>query len=292
MERILYLIILAITLTLTSVYLSSCQSKIVAEVEQQKITQEELNQELNKQYGMEVLQNLITQRLILLEAKKKNVNVTEQELNQEMEKIALNLGGMDKLQEQIKSKGITIQEYKEKLKLDILLKKLIISEISEEEIKVFYENNKGNLPIVEVSFIMVPDKTLAESIIKNLKQGGDFNKLAETYSQDPITKDTKGYVGFLARYDISKNSPTLKVLEEAIFKNPKKGEVIGPIAVKYNNQNLYYIVKYHNVLKTYEEVKPKIQDLLAQQRIQEKIENLRKNANIKIMYGPYTESKK
>ncbi|MFN4220448.1 MAG: SurA N-terminal domain-containing protein, partial [bacterium] len=42
------------------------ENKIVAEVEGQKITQEELNKELNAQYGMEVLQSLIDQKLIEL----------------------------------------------------------------------------------------------------------------------------------------------------------------------------------------------------------------------------------
>ncbi|MCX7758460.1 MAG: SurA N-terminal domain-containing protein [bacterium] len=271
-----------------------CQNNggsIVAEVEGQKITQEELNKELNNQYGMEVLQNLITQKLILLEAKKKNISVTDKEIDQEIEKVAMNLGGMDKLREQVKNRGISFESYKEKLKLDILLRKLIISDLTDDEVKVFYENNKQGLPLVEVSFIMVPDKNLADSIVKSLKGGGDFTKLAETYSQDPISKDTKGYVGFLARYDISRNSPSFKTLEDAIFRSPKKGDITGPIEVNYNNQKFYYIVKYHNVLNSYDEVKPKIQELLAQQKVQEYIQKLRKNANIKVNYGQKDEKK-
>lgn len=279
-------IIFLFSLIFLVIGLWGCQqgSNVIAEVENQKITQEELNQELNNQYGTEVLQNLIDQKLIQLEAKKKNITVSDEEIKKEVEKIALNMGGMDRLQEQIASKGITLEEYKSKLKLDIMLRKLIINELTEDEIKVFYDNNRQSLPLVEVSFIMVPDKNLADSIVKNLRNGGDFTKLAETYSQDPLSKDTKGYVGFLARYDISRNSPTFKPLEDAIFKNPKKGEIIGPIEVNYRNQKLYYIVKYHNVLQNYDEVKPKIQELLAQQKIQEYIQKLRKNANIKINY--------
>ncbi|MCS7164907.1 MAG: SurA N-terminal domain-containing protein [Candidatus Calescibacterium sp.] len=289
------ILLLTLIFVLFSIYLHSCQktdNTIVAEVDTEKITQAELNKELNNQYGMEVLQNLINQKLIILEAKKKNISVTEAEIEKEIEKVALNLGGIDKLKEQIKNRGVSMNDYKEKLKLDILLRKLIVADLTEDEIKVFYENNKQKLPIVEVSFIMVPDKNLAESIIKSLKNGGDFSKLAETYSQDPISKDTRGYVGFLARYDISRNSPTFKALEDAIFKNPKPGNVIGPIEIQYNNQPLYYIVKYHNVLRTYEEVKPKIQELLAQQKAQEYIQRLRKNANIKINYKQNLEEKK
>lgn len=279
-------LIFVISIIVLNIYgCNKSDSKVVAEVENEKITQDELNKELNNRYGMEVLQDLITEKLILLEAKKKNINVSDQEINQELEKVALNMGGMDKLKEQLKNRGVSFDDYKQKLKMDLLLRKLIISELSEDEIKVFYENNKQGLPLVEVSFIMVPDKNLADSIVKSLKNGGDFTKLAETYSQDPISKDTKGYVGYLARYDISRNSPTFKTLEDVIFKNPQKGKIVGPIEVDYNKQKLYYIVKYHNVLSTYEEVKPKIQELLAQQKVQEYIQKLRKNANIKIHYG-------
>jgi foldase protein PrsA len=267
--------------------LYSCKSenKVVAKVEDQVITQDELNQELNRQYGLQTLQSLITQKLIVLEAKKKNINVSDDEIKKELEKISLEMGGLDKLQEQLKSKGITLEEYKDKLKIDLLLKKLVILQISEDEIKVFYENNKDNFPLVEVSFIMVPDKNMANSIIKSLNNGADFSKLAETYSQDPLSKDTKGYVGFLSRRDISRYSPSFKKLEDEIFKNPQKGKFIGPIEIDYSKAKLYYIVKYNNVLSTYEEVKPKIQEILAQQKVEDYVQNLRKNANIQILYG-------
>jgi foldase protein PrsA len=53
---------------------SSCNQvndKVVAKVNNENITQSQLNEELNKQYGYETLQNLINQVLVLQEAKKK-----------------------------------------------------------------------------------------------------------------------------------------------------------------------------------------------------------------------------
>jgi foldase protein PrsA len=267
---------------------SSCNrtnDKVVAKVNNENITQNQLNEELNKQYGYEALQNLINQVLVLQEAKKKNITVNEKEIEEEIYKTALNMGGIEKLKDQLKARNVNFNDYKQKVKLDLLLRKLVVSELSEDELRVFYDNIKGSLPMVEVSFIMVPDKDLANSIIDNLKKGASFEKLSETYSQDPLTKDTKGYAGFLLKNDISNASPTFKALDEAIFKAPKKGEIIGPIEINYKGQKLYYIVKYINVLQSYQEVKPKLQEILAQQKSNEYIQKLRKNANIEILYN-------
>jgi len=267
---------------------SSCNQtndRVVVKVNDESITQSQLNDELNKQYGYETLQNLINQVLVLQEAKKKSINVNEKEIEEEIYKTALNMGGIEKLKDQLKARNVSFNDYKQKVKLDLLLRKLVISELSEDELKVFYDNIKSSLPMVEVSFIMVPDKDLAISIIDNLKKGASFEKLSETYSQDPLTKDTKGYAGFLLKNDISNASPTFKTLDEAIFKAPKKGQIIGPIEVNYKGQKLYYIVKYINVLQSYEEIKPKLQEILAQQKSNEYIQKLRKNANIEILYN-------
>ena len=267
---------------------SSCNQvndKVVAKVNNENITQSQLNEELNKQYGFETLQNLINQVLVLQEAKKKNITVNEKEIEEEIYKTALNMGGIEKLKDQLKARNVNFNDYKQKVKLDLLLRKLVVSELSEDELRVFYDNIKGSLPMVEVSFIMVPDKDLANSIIDNLKRGASFEKISETYSQDPLTKDTKGYAGFLLRGDISNASPTFKALDEAIFKAPKKGDIIGPIEINYKGQKLYYIVKYINVLQSYQEVKPKLQEILAQQKSNEYIQKLRKNANIEILYN-------
>jgi foldase protein PrsA len=267
---------------------SSCNQvndKVVAKVNDENITQSQLNEELNKQYGYETLQNLINQVLVLQEAKKKNITVNEKEIEEEIYKTALNMGGIEKLKDQLKARKVNFNDYKQKVKLDLLLRKLVVSELSEDELRVFYDNIKGSLPMVEVSFIMVPDKDLANSIIDNLKRGASFEKISETYSQDPLTKDTKGYAGFLLRGDISNASPTFKALDEAIFKAPKRGEIIGPIEINYKGQKLYYIVKYINVLQSYQEVKPKLQEILAQQKSNEYIQKLRKNANIEILYN-------
>jgi foldase protein PrsA len=267
---------------------SSCNQvndKVVAKVNNENITQSQLNEELNKQYGYEALQNLINQVLVLQEAKKKNITVNEKEIEEEIYKTALNMGGIEKLKDQLKARKVNFNDYRQKVKLDLLLRKLVISELSEDELRVFYDNIKGSLPMVEVSFIMVPDKDLANSIVDNLKRGASFEKISETYSQDPLTKDTKGYAGFLLKGDISNASPTFKALDEAIFKAPKKGDIIGPIEINYKGQKLYYIVKYINVLQSYQEVKPKLQEILAQQKSNEYIQKLRKNANIEILYN-------
>ncbi|MEM3394045.1 MAG: SurA N-terminal domain-containing protein, partial [Candidatus Methanomethylicia archaeon] len=160
-NKIMLLKVFIITSIIIALFFSSCNqnnNKIVAKVNNENITQDQLNEELNKQYGYETLQNLINQVLVLQEAKKKNITVSEKDIQEEIYKVALNMGGIEKLKDQLKARNVSFDDYKEKVKLDLLLRKLVISELTEDELKVFYDNIKSSLPMVEVSFIMVPDK--------------------------------------------------------------------------------------------------------------------------------------
>jgi peptidyl-prolyl cis-trans isomerase D len=88
----------------------------------------------------------------------------------------------------------------------------------------------------------------AETVEKQLKQGGDFAALAKQYSDDPGSKDKGGDLGFFTRGQM------VKPFEDAAFKL-KPGQISDPVETRFG----YHIIKL-------EALNPAGTDTLAQAR--------------------------
>jgi peptidyl-prolyl cis-trans isomerase D len=80
-------------------------------------------------------------------------------------------------------------------------------------------------------------KAKAEDILKQLKTGADFAKLAEKYSGDPGSAKNGGDLGWIGR------GAMVKPFEDALFSIPKVGDVVGPVRTKYG----YHIIKLDGI---------------------------------------------
>ncbi len=105
--------------------------------------------ELEKQGGKQALQSLVTKSLIIQEARKQNISVTPQDIDQEVKKIE------DQLKEQgqtldavLTSEGMTKDDLREQLKVRIIVEKILMPqiEVKDEEITKYITDNKDYLP--------------------------------------------------------------------------------------------------------------------------------------------------
>lgn len=80
-------------------------------------------------------------------------------------------------------------------------------------------------------------KAKTEDILKQLKAGADFAKLAEKYSNDPGSAKNGGDLGWIARGSM------VKPFEDALFNIPKVGDVAGPVRTQYG----YHIIKLEGI---------------------------------------------
>ena len=80
-------------------------------------------------------------------------------------------------------------------------------------------------------------KAKAEELLKQLKAGASFSKLAEKYSDDPGSSRQGGKLGWIGR------GAMVKPFEDALFSIPKVGDVVGPIRTKYG----YHIIKLDGI---------------------------------------------
>ena len=151
--------------------------------------------------------------------------------------------------------------------------------VSEKELTEEYDNQKKQTTgIHEYNFrhILVENEGEAKSIVAKLRKGGKegkFEKLAESNSKDAGSRDKGGDLGW--------NIPTnmVKPLADALM-NLTKGQISEPVQSQFG----WHIIKLEDVrdfkLPPYEEVKPRLAQIVQQRVLQKLIADLRTKAKI------------
>ena len=121
---------------------------VAASVNGKQINRLELIRELEKREGKRALENLVSEELIMQEAKKKNINVSDEEINRELDVIEKSVTAQgQKLDDLLALQGLTRQQLGEEVKTQIILKKLVGKlEVTNKEVEDYIEKNKDSIP--------------------------------------------------------------------------------------------------------------------------------------------------
>ena len=191
-----------------------------------------------------------------------------------------------KLQEALQSAGYkNIDEYKEVIvtnyKRDLATKDYVKKDISEDDIKKYYDNNVYGE--ITVSHILVKlessdnltdeEKKEAETkandkikeIYDKLKEGKTFEEIAKEYSEDAATSSDGGKIG-----TFTKNEMTKKFNQE--FEDAAMALEVGKYTEKAVKSSYGYHIIYKNDEKekpSLEESKDSILDTLADEKIKD-----------------------
>ncbi len=144
------------------------------------------------------IQNLVSELLVLDRARNKKIEVTEDEIEQHINRLA-------KDNPQI-TKAYDPEQLKELVSKDFLKQRMIAQEVSpkihitDEEIEVFCKEAIQQNKEAEIAQILFRGseeeaQSKMEVIKKALSEGADFGELAETYSEDPNAQKTGGKLG-------------------------------------------------------------------------------------------------
>lgn len=137
----------------------------------------ELNGRLRQRFGQQVMQEIISERLVLGEAAKKGIKVSEKELQDKISEIEKGLGGQAKLPDVLKQQGLTMADFREQVELRILVDKMIGDKIkiAQKEIDDFLLKNKDSIESFAGSD-SAKQKQYAEDSIKQQKTSEEFDK--------------------------------------------------------------------------------------------------------------------
>ena len=133
------------------------------------ITRYSVIKELEKQNGKQALESLITKKLILQAAKKKNIEVKQSDVDKEIKKIEENTARQGQnLDEILKYQRMTRSDLMNQIKVQLTVEKLLADKIkvSEKEIEEFI---KKNTPEEESSTQKLPTKDVAKTQLRQQK---------------------------------------------------------------------------------------------------------------------------
>ena len=109
------------------------------------ITRFEVTQDLMKTYGKEEVENKITERLIRNELDRMNIKITDDEKNAKIEEIKKSLGEGVNFEELLQGRGMSVDQFKDQLGLQMRVEKGLADKItvSEEEVSKYLVDNKS-----------------------------------------------------------------------------------------------------------------------------------------------------
>ena len=263
-----FLQMLALSSTLT-VMLVGCSegSDYVAKVDGEKILQTELDEELRSQYGAEVLDTLITNKIVELEAEKEGVTVSDETIQAEYDELVESYGGADVIQSVFDSYGLTEESVKDNIRMYQLTKAVVATsiELSDEEVEQYFEDNKdlyGQEEQVVASHILLEDEETAKEVLAKIEAGEDFEELANSYSTDEATSANGGDLGYISRGQMDES------FEEAAFSLEK-----GAVSDVVQTSEGYHIIKVTDKVPAeeakLEDVKDEVYEDLLEERVSE-----------------------
>lgn len=154
----------------------------------------------------EVLDHLIDKRLLLQEAEKQGIEISSQEISDHIRSLT-DFYAPQEFEDLLKDKGLDRKRWESEMREDLLVSKLVasftagLSEVSEEEIKAYYQENLQTFKTAEqvkIRQIMVGSEEEAKKIRLSLLRGAPFDQLAAKTSASP-DRLQGGEVGYFSR---------------------------------------------------------------------------------------------
>lgn len=281
-----FLLGVLLTCAVTYFWLGS-QNETVATVNGETITEDEFVEAVAAGGGAQVLDQLITEKLIRQKAQEEEISVSDQEYENELATLKEQLPSEEMFEQLLTQQGLTEEAFREQLETNLLIEKLLEPkiEVSDEEVRSHFDENKeqfGQPEQVKMKQIVVETEEEAQKALDRLEDGEDFAEVAQDVSTDTQTKESGGDAGTVSKGDLAQMDPNL---EEEVFAL-EKGEISEPIESMLGG---FYIVQVDEKIAAQEgeftdEVAKQITEELKQQKLQEELpawlEDLRQDADI------------
>ncbi|MBD3107438.1 peptidylprolyl isomerase [Bacillus sp. AGMB 02131] len=258
------------------------KGETVASVDGNKITSDELYDVMAAQYGSTIVDTMITNKVIELEAKKQGVKITDEAIEEELNEFIESYGGKDSFNSALEYSGITLEDFKNDIEIYLMTVELMSPdiEVTEEEMEKYFEENKDDFAQAEevrASHILVEDKETAQEVLEKINAGEDFAELAAEYSTDTSAKEG-GDLGFFG------TGKMVEAFEKAAWALDID-EVSDIVETEYGFHIIKVTDKQEAKEAVYEDCKDEIKDVLTEEKMNANystwLEELKENYDIK-----------
>jgi peptidyl-prolyl cis-trans isomerase SurA len=190
---------------------------------------------------LSVLEELITQNILMARARSSAIEVTEEEVDKAF---AERRGTMsdEAMNKQLADRNLNREDVRAVLRRELIVNKVLERDVvakaavTDPEIEAFFQANRAQFSIAEAQYriaqIVVtprlspqtrnrtnsdagsPQEALkkTEMIFEKLKAGADFQQLAADYSEDPQSAQNGGDLGFIPESSLRQAPPQLRDL--------------------------------------------------------------------------------
>lgn len=260
-----------------------------------------------KQIASSIMPQVVGSEISFAYARENNITVSDRELQEEIQRTKQQIASQAQSQGQgqnvspeeayrraLEQAGLTEDEARSLIREQLLLQKVqeqVVGsvEISDEEARKFYEENKEQsftqpkqVCVGRILFA-TDQQEKAQEVKQRLESGdADFAKMAEENSQDPQSAENGGDLGCVPLQQFpEKVSEALSDAEE--------GDLVGPVETEFG----YDLFRVNNVnpeqTEPYEEVSSQIKSQLSQQKQSEEFQNWlqeqREQRNVEYLSG-------
>jgi len=166
---------------------------IAATVNGEPISRLAIVSELERQSGKQALDSMVTKTLILQEAKKRNVSVTEREIDDEIKSIESNLKQQGQNLEQVLAlQGLTRASLRDQIRIQKIVEKLLGKGISvtDKEVADYIASNSATLP----------QETNQQDLQNSIKQQLQQQKLSERFQTWIAELRQKAKINYIVTY--------------------------------------------------------------------------------------------
>jgi foldase protein PrsA len=249
-------------------------SKTLARVGNDAIYWDELAEECIVRHGTEVLDNLINRKIIEQAAGQKNVQVSNEEVAQEINRVAAKFGmSVEQWYQYLKSERDTsAANYQRDVIWPMLaLKKLAGTEvkIDDKDVQEAFVREYGER--VRAKAIVMDNPRRAADVWNKVNANpDDFEMYVREHSVDPTSRALGGAIPPIQRFS---GNPSSKELEERAFKM-KEGEISPVIQVETQYIILRCEGRTEPVVTSLDEVKEQLVDDLRERKTQELVAGL------------------
>ena len=184
----------------------------------------------------EVVDSFVYQELEKQTAATEGVEVTDEDVDAEVQKMRANYDSDEAFQSALESANLTEESYRENIYMAMLQEKLIAAVIDEDKAKTDDETILSYVQMYASSFddmkrsshilFAADDKDTAQKVLDELNNGADFAEMAKQYSTDAGSAENGGDVGWSGINSfVTAYSDALDKLE--------KGETSGLVTSEY-----------------------------------------------------------
>ena len=264
----------------------------------------------------DLIEKEVVRELVSQQGEKENLKVDNKLIEKELKSLKAAYSSEGEFKNALKARNISIEDIKKSMQVDFNARQLLNAQIkgkiniSDEEVKNFYEENKSkfhrpeayhtrhilaayfppealrNQTIEELKknkeyFARIAEQKI-DKVIEELKNGADFEELAKTQSDDESSRKNGGDLEFIYKgiFDSSFDEAASKL---------KPGETSGKIRTRFGFHVIKLIEKKPAEIAPFEEMKTGIQKYLfleeAKKHVANYVEKLKQNAKIETFFN-------